>query len=170
MAKAVALVSALCVLAVAATVVHAHKEKFHVEGDVYCDPCRVQFETELSYNLAVDERWWRRGDGAIGVQGHRDEDGHILDGRSDRERRALQPDVKGDHEKDICEVMPVTSPKAECSEPMGEYERAKIECTENSGLHNPIRYANPIGFMTREVAPECAPILANLATFNEETN
>ncbi|KAL0406738.1 UNVERIFIED_CONTAM: hypothetical protein Slati_3987700 [Sesamum latifolium] len=36
-----------------------------------------------------------RGDGAIGMQGHRDEDGDILDGGSDRERRALQPDGEG---------------------------------------------------------------------------
>ncbi|KAK4387133.1 Anther-specific protein LAT52 [Sesamum angolense] len=164
MAKAVALVSALCVLAVvAASVVHAHKEKFHVEGDVYCDPCRVQFETELSYNLAgatvrLECRDIETKTVTYSMEGVTGSDGHY------------SLTVKGDHEKDICEVMPVTSPKAECSEPMGEYERAKIECTENSGLHNPIRYANPIGFMTREVAPECAPILANLATFNEETN
>ncbi|KAL2247469.1 UNVERIFIED_CONTAM: Anther-specific protein LAT52 [Sesamum indicum] len=78
--------------------------------------------------------------------------------------------VTGDHEKDICEVIPTRSPKNECSEPMGDYERAKVECTENSGLHNTIRYANPVGFMTPKVLPECAPILADLATFNEDSN
>ncbi|KAL0320613.1 UNVERIFIED_CONTAM: Anther-specific protein LAT52 [Sesamum radiatum] len=162
MAKAVALVSALCILA-AVAVVDAHKEKFHVEGDVYCDPCRVQFETELSYNLAgatvrLECRDIETKTVTYTMEGVTGSDGHY------------SLTVKGDHEKDICEVIAVKSPKAECSEAMGEYERAKIECTENSGLHNPIRYANPIGFMTPAVAPECAPILANLATFNEESN
>lgn len=51
MAKAVALVSALCILAIAA-IAHGHNgEVFNVEGDVYCDPCRVQFETVLAQRL-----------------------------------------------------------------------------------------------------------------------
>ncbi|KAK4420416.1 Anther-specific protein LAT52 [Sesamum alatum] len=162
MAKAVALVSALCILAVAA-VVNGHKEKFHVEGDVYCDPCRVQFETELSYHLAgatvrLECRDIETKTVTYSAEGVTDSNGHY------------SLTVKGDHEKDICEVVAVKSPTAECSKPMGEYEKAKIECTENSGLHNPIRYANPVGFMTWSVLPECGPILLNLATFNEESN
>merc|ERR1711925_38386 len=52
MAKAVSLVSVLCILAFA-TVAHCHApEVFNVEGDVYCDPCRVQFETKLSHKIA----------------------------------------------------------------------------------------------------------------------
>lgn len=49
MAKTVGLIFTLCFLALAN--VHAH-EVFNVEGDVYCDPCRVQFVTDLSKKMA----------------------------------------------------------------------------------------------------------------------
>lgn len=51
MAKAVGLVFALCIAAIAAVAHGQQQEVFHVEGDVYCDPCRVQFVTELSQKL-----------------------------------------------------------------------------------------------------------------------
>ena len=48
MAKAFALVSALCFLALA-SVAHAQMGKaFKVYGMVYCDPCKVEFQTRLS--------------------------------------------------------------------------------------------------------------------------
>lgn len=46
MARAAYLISALCILAVATA-----SEVFNVEGDIYCDPCRVQYETPLSKKL-----------------------------------------------------------------------------------------------------------------------
>lgn len=48
MAKAVAIVSALCFLAFASI---AHAQVYNVEGQVYCDPCRVEFQTSLSKGL-----------------------------------------------------------------------------------------------------------------------
>ena len=49
MAKAVAVVSALCFLALA-SLAHA-QEAFTVKGRVYCDPCRVEFQTSLSKSI-----------------------------------------------------------------------------------------------------------------------
>merc|ERR1711925_55598 len=108
MAKAVSLVSVLCILAFA-TVAHCHApEVFNVEGDVYCDPCRVQFETKLSHKIA----------------------GAPL--------------------------------KLECNVPMAGLETARIVCTENSGMHNPIRYANALGFMTKDSVSGCKEVLDEL--------
>lgn len=50
MAKAILLLSALCIVALA-NFAHCHPEVVDVEGKVYCDTCRVQFETKLSENL-----------------------------------------------------------------------------------------------------------------------
>lgn len=48
MAKTVGLILAIWFL----THAHAHAHQvFNVEGDVYCDPCRVQFVTDLSKKL-----------------------------------------------------------------------------------------------------------------------
>lgn len=49
MAKAVGFIFTLCFVV---AVVHGHESPaLHVEGDVYCDPCRVQFVTQLSRKL-----------------------------------------------------------------------------------------------------------------------
>ncbi|OIS99019.1 anther-specific protein lat52 [Nicotiana attenuata] len=50
MAKAIVLLSALCIVALA-NFAHCHPQVFDVEGKVYCDTCRVQFETKLSENV-----------------------------------------------------------------------------------------------------------------------
>lgn len=50
MAKAIILLSALCVLAVANFAV-ADFEIFDVEGKVFCDTCRLGFVTSLSNTL-----------------------------------------------------------------------------------------------------------------------
>lgn len=47
MAKAIVLLSALCVLAIANFAV-AEPEVFDVEGRVFCDTCRLGFATSLS--------------------------------------------------------------------------------------------------------------------------
>lgn len=120
MAKAIALVSALCIVALVATVAHAHNQVFNVEGDVYCDPCRVQFQTELSEKLPGNIYIYSfchnllrfshlslkkkqkacnifttvrlcRGHGETGVQERGDEGVVILGGGCDRRKRQVQP-------------------------------------------------------------------------------
>ncbi|PIN20868.1 hypothetical protein CDL12_06425 [Handroanthus impetiginosus] len=153
MAKAVALVSALCILAMA-SITHSHKV-FKVEGEVYCDPCRVQFKTELSEKLpgaTVKLECNNIDTKAVtySVEAATDSNG----------RYSLQ--VEGDHENDICQVKAIKSPKADCSELMSDIVESKIECTENSGIHTDVRYANPIGFMTKESLPQCLSVLQDV--------
>ncbi|KAI3466048.1 hypothetical protein Pfo_022711 [Paulownia fortunei] len=155
MAKSVALASALCFLAIA-TVAHSHlQEVFNVEGHVYCDPCRVQFETELAQRLTgatvrlectdlETKAVTYSADGVTGADGH------------------YSLKVVGDHQDDICEVRVVKSPREDCIEPMGDFEKTRIVCTDNSGMHNAVRFANPIGFMTKTAVPQCGPVLFNL--------
>ncbi|CAI9754966.1 unnamed protein product [Fraxinus pennsylvanica] len=120
MAKAVSLVSALCILAFA-TVAHCHApEVFNVEGDVYCDPCRVKFETKLSHKIAGATLKLECSDPitrnvTYSVEGVTDSNGHY------------KLNVKGDHGDSICEVRLTESPEAECNVPMAGLETARIE-------------------------------------------
>lgn len=150
MGKTVGLILLICFLGL----VHS-RQVFNVEGDVYCDPCRVQFVTDLSKKLPgatvrVECRDLETkavtyaAEGATGLDGH-----YTLE-------------VDGEHENDSCEVSVVKSPRSECSEPMGELGKSRIECTANGGMHAASRYANPIGFMTAAVNPQCGPMLFNM--------
>lgn len=71
-------------------------------------------------------------------------------------------EVSGDHANDSCEVSVVESGRYDCAEPMADLEKSRIECTANSGIHAAVRYANPIGFMTKVADPQCGPMLFNM--------
>ncbi|KAI8561742.1 hypothetical protein RHMOL_Rhmol04G0364700 [Rhododendron molle] len=103
MAKVVALIaSALCILALAG-VAQSQKDEFVVKGQVYCDTCRVLFQTKLSKNVA-----------AAGVElkcRSRLKDTETLSVTSQTdEAGAYEITVKGDHADDICQVHAVHSP------------------------------------------------------------
>ncbi|XP_047964275.1 anther-specific protein LAT52-like [Salvia hispanica] len=153
MAKAGRLVSVLCILAFA-TVARSY-ELFKVEGDVYCDPCRVQFQTPLSKKLSgagikVECRNIETKTLTFSVNGTTNEQGHYV------------VEVVGDHEDDTCEVVAVTSADAACNVPMDDMTVSRIECTTNSGIHTDVRYANPLGFMTKHASPQCLSVLKDL--------
>ncbi|KAG6397851.1 hypothetical protein SASPL_139301 [Salvia splendens] len=145
MAKAGCLVCVLCILAFA-TVGRSY-EVFKVEGDVYCDPCRVQFQTPLSKKLSgagikVECRNIETKAVSFRVNGTTDGQGHYV------------VEVVGDHEDDTCEVVAVSSADAACNMTV-----SRIECTTNSGIHTDARYANPLGFMTNHASPQCLSVL-----------
>ena len=153
MANAVGFIFTICFVA---AVVHAQdKLNLQVEGDVYCDPCRVQFVTQLSRKLTgaavrLECRSLETDAVTYSVEGLTGADGHY------------SLNVIGDHQKDKCEVSLVKSPREDCSDPMGDFDKSLVVCTDNTGIHTPIRYANPIGYMTRAAAPQCASVLADL--------
>ncbi|CAA0816039.1 Pollen Ole e 1 allergen and extensin family protein [Striga hermonthica] len=155
MAKVIGLVFALFVLAFA-TIAQCHKQEvFTVEGDVYCDPCRVQFQNPLSEKLAgaaVKLECVNLETKAVtySVEG-------VTDGTG---KYSLK--VSGDHENDSCSVKAVKSPKPECSEPLTDVELSRVDLTENIGIHSDVRFANPIGFMTKDPHAQCISVLQDI--------
>ncbi|KAI5662402.1 hypothetical protein M9H77_21725 [Catharanthus roseus] len=152
MAKAAAL--AVCILALA-TFAHCHPEVFDIEGNVYCDPCRVEFETRLSSPIAgatvrLECRNSEFENVTYSIEGLTDSVGHY------------KLSVKGEHEEDICEISAVKSPREDCNVKFESFEKARISCTENSGIKGDIRYANPLGFMTEKSSSECQEVLEEL--------
>lgn len=70
--------------------------------------------------------------------------------------------MDGDREEEICEVVALKSSRADCSDLMAGYERARITLTKKNGLASIARYPNPLGFMIKEALPNCIVILAEM--------
>lgn len=73
--------------------------------------------------------------------------------------------VDGDYEDDICEVKLVKSSDPNCSEISVEKyfkDAARISLAANSGIASDTRMANPLGFLKKEVNPECQQLLADM--------
>ena len=152
MAKAIVLVaSVLFALVLAAS---AHKD-LTLQGQVYCDPCRVFFLHKLSNfpaGAVVQLKCRNQETGAetYKVNGVTGKDG----------KYSLA--VKGDHEEDICEVTVVSSPDQACNVINDEIDSVKVSLTKNSGIDSPVRLANPIGFVPKKPVPACSSDLLKM--------
>ncbi|GMH27120.1 hypothetical protein Nepgr_028963 [Nepenthes gracilis] len=150
--------SALCFLSLVG-ISRCHSDRFFVEGQVYCDTCRIEFVTRVSEFLEgarVRLECRNRTGGDIA---------YTREGVTDKNGRYSLP-IDGDFEDDICEVTLVKSPREDCSElPIDPFARqaAKVSLTSNNGVVDPIRSANPLGFMISNPLPECHEVLKELA-------
>ncbi|XP_058221520.1 anther-specific protein LAT52-like [Rhododendron vialii] len=160
MAKVVALIaSALCILALAGFA-QSQQDEFVVKGQVYCDTCRVLFQTKLSKNVA-----------AAGVElkcRSRLNDTETLSVTSQTDQAgAYEITVKGDREDDICEVHAVHSPLSGCVETAPEISSTRVSLAENTGMKSKVRYANPIGFRGDKADSQCTEVLDELGLIPE---
>ncbi|KGN50408.1 olee1-like protein [Cucumis sativus] len=162
MAKSIILfVSALSLFSLL-NVAYSQKDRFLVEGKVYCDACRVQFFTKASKFLegATVKLVCKEIEGGsvtLSKEAVTDKTG------------SYSIEADGDHEEDLCEVTLVKSNDPDCSEiSLEKYEHmARVSITNNSGITNPVRHANPLAFMKKEKLPECKEVLRELG-FDEE--
>ncbi|KAL3503129.1 hypothetical protein ACH5RR_037578 [Cinchona calisaya] len=171
MAKGVAIVSALCFLALA-SIAHGqdmskvkddvnNAKVFKVEGNVYCDPCRVEFLTSLSTPLkgVTVELACRDRNSILNVttqaQTETDADGNYV------------LNIAGDHEEEICEVAALMSPDQKCNIPFDGADKARVLLTENNGVQGTDRYANPLGFQTEYTDDRCKDVLQEMGMIPE---
>ncbi|CAA6656428.1 unnamed protein product [Spirodela intermedia] len=120
----VALCSALFAVAAAAA---ADSPSFVVEGRVFCDTCRAGFETTATEYLAGAK---------VRLECKHEESEelvHTVEGTTDA-TGTYHLKVADDHEDELCEVVLVESPHADCSEIKTGRDRARILLTHNSGL------------------------------------
>ncbi|GAV89872.1 Pollen_Ole_e_I domain-containing protein [Cephalotus follicularis] len=157
MAKCIILlVSALCLFSLL-SIAHGD-ERFFVEGKIYCDTCRAQFITRASQymkgaKVRLECRDREGGSLTFSVEGETDESG------------TYRLQVEGDHEEEICEIVPLKSGNPDCNEVNQDYflrKSARISLTKNNGIASPVRAANPLGFMKKEPLPECPEVLKEL--------
>ncbi|KAJ9543317.1 hypothetical protein OSB04_023024 [Centaurea solstitialis] len=130
-------------------------ESFMVEGKVYCDPCRIQFPTKISYpvpNAKVTLSCRERENSAETV---------VMEATSDS-NGMYNITASGDHEEEICEVSVKESPDKKCPEVMDDDSNSRVSLTDKNGVRGKTRIANPIGFMAKDIDPRCKDILAEL--------
>ncbi|GAB2301209.1 hypothetical protein Dimus_035243 [Dionaea muscipula] len=153
------IVSFLLLLSLNAGVAQGKVDRFFVEGQVYCDTCRAEFVTRLTEFLegAKVKLECRNISGQGDVT-------YTAEAVTDKQGRYSIP-VDGDYEENICEVMLAKSPREDCSEvPNDPYTRmaAKVPLTSNNGVVDPMRPANPLGFMIKNPHPDCQQVFKEL--------
>ncbi|MED6148688.1 hypothetical protein PIB30_055222 [Stylosanthes scabra] len=127
------------------------KNYFVVEGKIYCDPCRVEFETRLSRPLKV-------------VMTHL-ECHKANNDKNITYRVATETDnngyffltVNGERAGEICELRTDTSAHSQCNEPM-KNNSYKLVITKDDGVTTEKHYVRSIGFMTPDIHPKCLEI------------
>ncbi|GMI63591.1 hypothetical protein like AT4G18596 [Hibiscus trionum] len=148
--------SSLLGLAVAA------EEKFIVEGKVYCDTCRVEFETKISQPIK----------GAlVNLECRNRTDIRTITLTKDvvtDKAGAYKIAVEGDHEEEICDVSLVKSPRADCNDPTEAWRKSRVVLTTKDGVDGPQRYANNLGFKRKQALPECVQVLKEIGYYEVE--
>ncbi|KAK7247154.1 hypothetical protein RIF29_42031 [Crotalaria pallida] len=153
--------SALCFLSFLGNVYA--KERYFVEGSVYCDTCRLQFLTRVSE--------WMEG-ATVRVECKEIEGGKVTfskEAKTDA-KGFYKVEVDGDHEEETCEVVLVKSSREDCSEVDREShlaQAAQVSITRNNGITSPIRTANPLGFLKKVNKPECKDVLSELGLLED---
>ncbi|KAI4342457.1 hypothetical protein MLD38_027084 [Melastoma candidum] len=152
----VALVAtALCLSSIIGSA-YCHDGHLHLIGQVFCDPCRVSFETTASYPLAgaqVKLVCTNRTSGVVKetIQGTTDDKG------------AYQLTIDGDHADEICEVEAIKSPDPQCSSLVPEaIKNARISLARESGVAIPDRFANPLFYSPEKSLESCPKILLDM--------
>ncbi|KAK2638788.1 hypothetical protein Ddye_026583 [Dipteronia dyeriana] len=149
--------AALCMAALI-NVAEARREKdtsLYVEGKVYCDTCRVQFETPVSefiVGATVTLLCRNRMTEVVSVE---------IDAVTDQSGKYTIK-VDGDHADSICEVHLTNSPREDCKEVTAELNAARIVLTSDVGVVEPVRYANALGFMRKEALKNCGEVLKGM--------
>ncbi|GJZ17052.1 olee1-like protein [Tanacetum coccineum] len=130
-------------------------ESFLIQGKVYCDPCRIQFPTKISYpvpntKVILECRERESGKETKKIEGTTDSNG------------MYSITASGDHEEEICDVKVTKSPDQKCPEVMDDESSARVSLTDKNGVRGNTRQANPIGFMVKEIDPRCKEILEEI--------
>ncbi|KAE8653835.1 Alg9-like mannosyltransferase family isoform 1 [Hibiscus syriacus] len=137
----------------------AESNKFKVVGHVYCDTCRVEFETKISQPISgavVKLECRNRTDGAVTFQSP-----EITTTQSGDYRIH----VEGDYEDSDCHVTLVKSSRPDCSDLTEDWRKARVVLTSLAGVSGDIRFANNLGFKKKEAVPECKKVLTELGYY-----
>lgn len=81
--------------------------------------------------------------------------------------------VERDHEGEICEMILMKSTMDDCTEIPNEghaKESARITLTNNNGIAETTRHANPLFFVKKEASPECDEVFKELELLPEDIN
>uniref|UniRef100_A0A0D9W4E8 Uncharacterized protein n=1 Tax=Leersia perrieri TaxID=77586 RepID=A0A0D9W4E8_9ORYZ len=140
------------VLADTATTTATDAPDYLVQGRVYCDTCRAGFETNVTeYIKGAKVRLECKHFGTNKIE-------RAVNGVTD-ETGTYKIELKDSHEEDICEVVLVKSPLANCNEIQAFRDRARVLLTKNVGICDNLRFANSLGYLKDIPLPVCGELL-----------
>lgn len=126
---------------------------FCVKGGVYCDTCRVGYETYASKKLAgaMVELVCKKSDGSDTIT----------------YRQKCSTDSKGEYQMfvpydagdEICDMILLHSPDGTCATPDAGRDRARVCLTRNNGIASDVRFANNLGYVQDVPLAQCPQIL-----------
>ncbi|CDP01424.1 unnamed protein product [Coffea canephora] len=150
MAKLLVLV-ALCILPAIASA--AIPEPFTVTGKVYCDTCRVGYETPATTYLpgCIVKLVCKKRDNP-------DQITFTKEATTDSTGK-YEMQVAYDAGDDICEMEHVKSSDPTCATPNAGRDHARICLTRNNGMVSNVRHANNIGYFRDVPLARCPQIL-----------
>ncbi|KAL1350046.1 hypothetical protein HN51_026502 [Arachis hypogaea] len=154
-AIAIVLVVAFCFSSVLADD-KSKEPTFTIEGKIYCDPCRVEFETRLSHPLS---------DIKVTLECKKigDEKNITYTAETQTDKNGFYTlAVMGDHQEEICTVQTERSNHPKCKEPMKRMDADRVVLTKNDGVSSSRRFVNPLGFMTRNIDARCVSVAKEL--------
>ncbi|KAJ8771631.1 hypothetical protein K2173_026808 [Erythroxylum novogranatense] len=161
MARVLLFVIALCVLPVVLTAARPGRVPFRLQGRVYCDACRAGFETPKATGIAgaavkVECRARKTMELVYSKEATTDSKGSYSVG------------VDEDHGDQVCDVLLVSSPRADCSTPSLGRDRARVVLTRSNGIASDDRFANAMGFMKDQPESGCTQILKQYQEYENE--
>ncbi|KAE8692254.1 hypothetical protein F3Y22_tig00110847pilonHSYRG00093 [Hibiscus syriacus] len=135
------------------------QNKYIIVGRVYCDTCRVEFETKLSEPIngaVVKLECKNRTTEATTYQSN-----EIATNPSGEYRI----EVTGDYEDSDCDINLIRSPRDDCSEPTESWRKARVVLTARDGISGELRYPNNLGFKKKEALPGCKKVLTDMGYY-----
>nr|AEW90948.1 pollen-specific protein F8-6 [Secale cereale x Triticum turgidum subsp. durum] len=158
--RILSVIAVVAIFALAGTAVANDLPDYIVQGRVYCDTCRAGFETNVTeYIKGAKVRLECKRFGTEKVE-------CSIDGVTD-ETGTYKIELKDSHPEDICEMVLVQSPLANCNEIQDLRDRAEIVLSRYVGISDNIRMANPLGYLKDKPLPVCPDLLK---TFNPTTD
>ncbi|KAL4280707.1 hypothetical protein GQ457_03G024470 [Hibiscus cannabinus] len=136
----------------------AKPRKFIIEGRVYCDTCRVEFETKLSESISGAVVKLECRNRTNGSYTYRSQD--MTDGNGN-----YKIEVEGDYGDSDCDVALVKSPRPDCNDPTQEWRKARVVLTALDGISGDLRFANNLGFKKKVALPGCKQVLTEMGYF-----
>ncbi|GMH31402.1 hypothetical protein Nepgr_033245 [Nepenthes gracilis] len=152
---------ALCLLPALVSALRHEADPYTLEGRVYCDTCRLGFETSASTyiqgaKVRVECSDRNTKELLYTAEGITDSTG------------SYKIFIKEDQGDRICDAKLVGSPQEDCKLADPARDRSRVILTSNNGIISKHRFANSLGFVKDQPLAVCAQLLQQYELYEDE--
>merc|ERR1711971_981556 len=132
--------------------------QFYVQGQIYCDTCRVGFINELSEfiqgaGVRLQCKDGKKGNITFTEVGYTRAKGHY------------SMLIERDHKNEFCEIKLLSSSRKDCNEiPIEGWVRPSMRFILNT-VNGTTRTIKPLGFFKKEALPKCPQVFNKLGMY-----